>query len=253
MKIPIRLRVILYTLLAVVFVWCGISHVSFLIYGDARIYLADAAKVEHGMVAHNVRAFLNGVKEHDRLVTEGGYPFLLAAAKQLHAALPFVLNGILVAAIVVLLMLTTDALFGYSPTGFLAALLVPIFLLLADMSVCQGIGLSRHVLWFLTYPLRSTPSYLLALAALWLGAHLEAKREDTEETKTKGTGVVVVGCLLGLAAWTRISNLVFVIPAMFIVPRCGRKRFRYYFVAYLLVGLLLGLLPLFMAQSGFPN
>lgn len=231
-------RVVTALFLAVALLLIGRSALSYCpaeIAGDGLIYLKDAHTLRHGYLAANLAALRAGPDEgehlHRRLVVEGGYAAALAVTGSWHPRLPYLLNGVVLPLLLLASAWLLRKLSSSSTGGWMAT---ACFLLLA--LTCSG----AYAPWRMTAILRDPLAHLLGLLGLVLT--LPARGTDSPSR-----GIVFGGgVLIGLAAWTRVPDILFAVPALLgtLWPHGWVRRKTWKRAAALVLGIAVGLLPL---------
>jgi hypothetical protein len=217
--------------------YTSITQCKYTITGDSRVYFGEARLIRHGYVKKNVTALLTDLRggkgEHISLKTEGGFGFLLAASRHVSERAPFLLNGVLVPLALLALMSLAWALCDDKNTAIFSAIL---FLLLVLLSAYVS-----KTTWQLTAPLRDALAHLLGILGLGLSV-LSFKSEKHRRLK-----LVVAGALIGLAAWSRVPNILLILPVgvyVVIAPKALGYRAKGGLLLCLGAGLAIGLCPL---------
>ena len=213
--------------------WASIGHHGYFLSGDPGVNFIQSVRIGRDYFRDNLAAHRGEPgREHVALITEGGFPCLLAAARAVNERLPFMVNALLLPLLLWMLAVYVGRLDPGQPTGYLAALLAP--LLLASLPV------TASQLWSLTSPFRDLLSHLLGLGALLVVSTDLSRRRIWRR-------VLLAGILCGLSSWARLSGALFAIPAavqLGLLPIGQRRWQRWGLLACLGGGVALGLLPL---------
>lgn len=229
--------VCLYVLVFVAVGWVGFTHCRYWLVGDAVFYVEDSRKVELDYVARNLDAWKNHFAgnpvQHKRLITEGGYAFLLAAARRLHLRLPFLLNGILLPFLFLALLGLVHLADDNPQRGLLSALLLGV-LILAHAETAR-------LWWYLTWPIRTLPAYLLGVLGL-LTCVSACRRVPASAGR-----LFVAGLLMGVATWMRIPVVILAFPGCLyvLISSWSHSRTKSFWALVCLgSGVVMGLVPL---------
>ncbi|MBN1268355.1 MAG: hypothetical protein JXB04_02110 [Kiritimatiellae bacterium] len=233
---------LLFAVLLVFLAWSGVHRSPYHVAGDPVLYLAQARLLGRQYFPQNARALMADWKgktdraadeKHIRLKTEAGFPLLLLATFPIGPEAPFLLNGFLVAVLLASVMMVAWSLDGNRQRGALAALLALSALLLFPEAAWR--------VWLFVKPFRDTPAHMFGMLALFLAI---------VSTRGRRPGLLAFfsGMLIGLAAWCRLPNGLFVVPAGLAILLLGKRRFpeRFRVGLCLGAGLILCLAPVFL-------
>lgn len=226
-----RWRHIVAVLFALTLVQLGRLAIDRCVYdvsGDALVFLEDAHALRTGYVSGNLAARLAGEPPPQRLAVEAGFPAALALMESFHIRAPFLLNAFLLPFLVLALAAAARSP-GADPDVTLCTAALTLGLWLAIP------GDNEFAIWSMTALIRDPLAHLLGFAGL---ACALAPRNAAAWT---------AGILVGLAAWTRLPNILFAAPALLGIALL-HKSCRTARVARLAGGVAIGLLPL-LAQN----
>lgn len=214
------------------------SHISYELYGDPSIYFHQLNVLRGGHL-ETVGPAPDAGDDGDapvRMKTEGGFAMLLWLCRSVHLRLPFCVNGAANALFLLGLFLLVRQSLRDHRWGLFAAL---VFI----ATVFSNPTLSSDV-WAMSRLYRDTSAHLLGVAG-FLAAGFAVGRER------RGRWLFLAGLAIGLAAWFRIPDILFAVPAgvLALLHRpWGERRRALRDLAVLALGVGAGLLPL-VAQT----
>ncbi|MFH0878859.1 MAG: hypothetical protein V2A34_04030 [Lentisphaerota bacterium] len=218
--------------------FAALSQCSFFPFGDEATYIGQVGKLRQGYLSQNIQAFKNRMAglpaKPGKLVTEGAFAFILFACYQVHPLLPFMINSLLTVCILMGMAWLLFRLDSHRLRGALTAL----FFLLWMMSQPTF----TRLVWEMARPLRDAPAHLLGLAGLLCCTGV------VRQGRIRWALAFLGGLLIGLAAWARIPDVLFAVPAavgLLISAQGLTWKKRWMVLAACALGGLLGLLPMF--------
>jgi len=220
----------------------SLSQVTYWLYGDSANFIIDANKLRRGYFQENLAAHAQKKQGlpavHNRLITEGGFPFLLWISRSINDNLPFILNAFIAplffGAMGWLLHLT-DPKRG-PPLAFMLLLIV--FIVQFNM---------RFQIQRYCFPYRDMPAHTLALFALCFALYARTASRTH-------LWLALSGLFLGLGIWFRVPVFLFIPTAALILLLVLRDtpdhRRKLTLASAIALGGIAGLSPLF-AQNVF--
>lgn len=210
------------------------SHVTYEVYGDPSQYFHELDLLRHDYLGTNLQALHagDGSIQHIRLRTEGGFASLLWLCRSINLKLPFWINGVSNALLLLGLLFLVRQSLRDSRWGLLAGL---VFL----AAVFSNSQLAPRV-WAMSRLYRDTPAHLLAVAG-FLCAGFGTRREK------RGLWIFLSGACIGLSAWFRMPDILFAAPVALLLILCRPWKHPLQSaqdLSLLGLGLAVGLLPL---------
>jgi uncharacterized membrane protein YhaH (DUF805 family) len=229
LKNKINVFSFLYLLLFLCLAFVCISFCHYYLYGDSQLYIADLCKLRGDYFPANFKALFSDSSNHISLKTEGGFSFALLPFYFINWELPFFVSAFFtVGFLAVLSLLSNEDKNKISLATFstiLVLLLIPRF---------------ASDVFMLSQCLRDSIAHFFGLLGFLLciiGINKSGKMP-----------LFWGAFCVGIACWCRIPNIIFIIPSgvylLLSVKKIRIKTFCHS-VLLMIVGLAIGLLPLF--------
>jgi len=219
------------------FIVC-LSNCTYNIYGDSVVYMKWLLSLSSGdYFIQNWNALL-GSGEHLRLTTEGGYIFFLWFASLINRELPFFISAFFISGFIILLTALVILLEKPRKRAIFTGL-ITLILIFSYYNITEE-------LMMLNACMRDGSAHFFGI----LGVLLSCIGVKKNYSKT----YILTGFLfIGIGAWCRVPNILFVVPAAtYVLVNIKKTQFKkLIFIALtMLFGLIIGLLPL-LSQNIF--